>query len=373
MSIVIQKFGGKLLQTAADIKRAALFIISTRESGDNPVVVVSAPGGMTDKFISMAHEISDHPDMREMDMLLSVGERTAMALLAMAINEDGRFRAVSFTGSQIGIITDTKHTDARVIEVKCLRIRETLERGEIPIVAGFQGVSTDKEITTLGRGGSDVTAVAIAAALKAERCELIKEVGALHSADPVLVPGALELGEIDYSTLESLTAAGAKVVQPRAAALAKNHNVTLSITDVQRERGTIITDRSLEIGKVAGIVLVEGVHVEWLSPEFDPLGKLGDYFLLTFENERWMVVSKEGHTIESKKADLVTVIGWSGSLPFEVGKEVRNVLEDAGIVPLAFTGHCEKLSMVVDESEGKKASQIIHEMCIEKGFIKPQP
>ncbi|NQU05114.1 MAG: aspartate kinase, partial [Calditrichaeota bacterium] len=139
MPVIIQKFGGSLLETPDHIKRAAAYIIRTKTTGDDPVVVVSAPGSTTDRFFELARQVTDEPDEREMDMLLSVGERTAMALLAMAINSDGRYNAVSFTGSQVGIITDTKHTDARIIEVKCLRIREALEQGQIPIVAGFQG------------------------------------------------------------------------------------------------------------------------------------------------------------------------------------------------------------------------------------------
>ena len=188
MSIVILKFGGTLLETPDKIGKAAQYVIKSICRGEKPVVVVSAPGKTTDEFHRLAKEITSEPDQREMDMLLSVGERTAMALLAMSINADGRYHAISFTGSQVGIITDTQHTDARILEVKGYRIRETVEKGHIPIIAGFQGVSVDREITTLGRGGSDTTAIALAIALKAERCELVKEYGGVYSEDQEILP-----------------------------------------------------------------------------------------------------------------------------------------------------------------------------------------
>ncbi|HEY2656897.1 MAG TPA: aspartate kinase, partial [Solirubrobacteraceae bacterium] len=192
MSVVVMKFGGTSVADAERIKRAARRIVAQRESGRRVVAVLSARGHETDELIAAAEEVSPSPDPREMDMLLSTGERISCALCAMAINDLGH-RAISLTGSQAGIVTDTSHTRARILDVRADRIRQALEEDFIVLVAGFQGVSTSRDVTTLGRGGSDTTAVAVAAALGAEVCEIYTDVSGVFTADPRIVPDARKL------------------------------------------------------------------------------------------------------------------------------------------------------------------------------------
>src|SRR5271168_1474201 len=192
--IVVMKFGGTSVADAERIKRAALRIVQKRERGARVVAVLSARGKTTDDLIAAAEEVSSNPDPREMDMLLSTGERISCALCAMAINDLG-YRAISLTGSQAGIVTDTSHTKARILDVRADRIRAALDEGAIALVAGFQGVSTAHDVTTLGRGGSDTTAVALAAAVGAEECEIYTDVAGVFTADPRLVPSARKLAQ----------------------------------------------------------------------------------------------------------------------------------------------------------------------------------
>src|SRR5438034_955957 len=189
---VVMKFGGTSVADAGRLKRAAQRIVAKREAGHRVVAVLSARGKETDRLIADAHEVSPTPDPREMDMLLSTGERVSCALAAMVINDLGH-EAISLTGSQAGIVTDTSHTRAKIVEVRAERIRQALDDGKIVLVAGFQGVSTSADVTTLGRGGSDTTAVALAAALGADVCEIYTDVAGVFSADPRLVPNARKL------------------------------------------------------------------------------------------------------------------------------------------------------------------------------------
>jgi aspartate kinase len=225
--IVVMKFGGTSVAGAEDIKRAAGRIVTARERGDRVVAVLSARGQTTDDLVGMAHEVSDRPDPREMDMLLSVGERISCALCAMAINDLGH-QAISLTGSQAGIVTDASHTKARILDVRADRIREALTQDRIVLVAGFQGVSgSSRDVTTLGRGGSDTTAVAIAAALGASVCEIYTDVAGVFSADPRLVPNARKLGKVSFEEVLEMAASGAKVLQLRAVEYARNHAVRI--------------------------------------------------------------------------------------------------------------------------------------------------
>ncbi len=366
MPVIIQKFGGALLETPEHIRRAARLIIETKAGGDvEPVVVVSAPGGTTDRFLELAHQVADDPDEREMDMLLSVGERTAMALLAMAINDDGRYRAVSFTGSQIGIITDTQHTDARILEVKCLRIREAINDGYIPIVAGFQGVSIEREITTLGRGGSDVTAVALAKALGAERCELIKARGAVYSADPELIPEAFYLPEIDYDALEQLTSAGARVVQPRAASLAREHGVTLSIKSPEGSKSTLVTDRSLDPGAVTAVILDDNLMILAGDPDVETV-----HFAIWNGDTTIRVAKRSAAAGESTAAAIVSVTGSGGSLKRSVVDAATAAISQAGIEPFAASLSCGTYSILLKRQDGESALQAVHQACLDGGYLK---
>ncbi|MDQ2759834.1 MAG: aspartate kinase [Actinomycetota bacterium] len=220
------KFGGTSVADSEQIKRAARRIVAPREAGKRVVAVLSARGKTTDELISMAQEVSPHPDRREMDMLLSTGERISCALCAMAINDLGH-RAISFTGSQAGIVTDTSHTKARILDVRADRIREALDDDRIVLVAGFQGVSTSRDVTTLGRGGSDTTAVALAAAIGAEVCEIYTDVAGVFSADPRIVPDARRLPMVSFEEMLEMAASGARVLQLRAVEYARNHGVRI--------------------------------------------------------------------------------------------------------------------------------------------------
>jgi aspartate kinase len=228
MALVVQKYGGTSVADTNCIRRVARRIVATRRSGSRVVVVVSAMGAMTDKLKRMADAIAPNPQRRELDMLLSAGERQTMALLSLAIIREG-FEAVSLTGSQVGIITDRFHSDARIQEVRGDRLRAALRLGAIPIVAGFQGVSLDREITTLGRGGSDVTAVALAAVLGADRCELYKDVGGIHAENPNEFPRVRPVPRLSFTELAELAGSGSEVIHPRACALAEKYRVELVI------------------------------------------------------------------------------------------------------------------------------------------------
>jgi aspartate kinase len=223
---VVMKFGGTSVADAERIKRAARRIVAQRDAGKRVVAVLSARGKTTDELIAMAEEVSAHPHPREMDMLLSTGERISCALCAMAINDLGH-RAISLTGSQAGIVTDTSHTRARILDVRADRIREALNDDLIVLVAGFQGVSTSRDVTTLGRGGSDTTAVALAAAIGAEVCEIYTDVSGVFSADPRIVPDARKLPVVSFEEMLEMAASGAKVLQLRSVEYARTHGVKI--------------------------------------------------------------------------------------------------------------------------------------------------
>src|SRR3989442_1587751 len=203
------KFGGTSVADADRVKRAAEKIVAAKEAGNRVVAVLSARGKTTDELVSMAYEVSPRPDPREMDMLLSTGERISCALAAMVINDLGH-QAESLTGSQAGIVTDTSHTKAKIVEVRADRIRAALDDGKIVLVAGFQGVSTSSDVTTLGRGGSDTTAVALAAALGADVCEIYTDVPGVFSADPRIVPEARKLAAVSFEEMLEMASSGAK-------------------------------------------------------------------------------------------------------------------------------------------------------------------
>ncbi|HST69226.1 MAG TPA: aspartate kinase [Solirubrobacterales bacterium] len=225
--IVVMKFGGTSVAGAEQIKRAAGRIVAAREAGSRVVAVLSARGKTTDELVEQAHEISARPVAREMDMLLSTGERISCALCAMAIHDMGH-EAISLTGSQAGIVTDSSHTKARIIDVRADRISEALQQDRIVLVAGFQGVSTDsRDVTTLGRGGSDTTAVALAAALRASVCEIYTDVSGVYSADPRIVPSAHKLDRVSFEEMLEMSASGAGVLQLRSVEYARNHGVRI--------------------------------------------------------------------------------------------------------------------------------------------------
>lgn len=224
--VIVQKYGGSSVADISKIQNVARHVVECARKGYNMVVVVSAMGKTTDELLAMARQINPEPARRELDMLLTVGERVTMALLSMAIHRLG-MEAISFTGSQSGIVTTDSHSNARIVEVRPFRIQDELERGRIVIVAGYQGTSYKREITTLGRGGSDTTAIALAAALDAERVEIFSDVDGVYSADPRVVPDAYRLEEVDTDEMIFLSKTGAKVLAADALEYARKKNIAI--------------------------------------------------------------------------------------------------------------------------------------------------
>lgn len=254
MGILIKKFGGKCLETPQKIKKVARLIADDKRRGEDIVVIVSAMGDTTSKLISMANKIDPEPNKRELDMLLTSGERISMSLLSIAINSLG-YEAISFTGSQSGIITDTKHTKAKILNIRPYRVKQELEAGKIVIIAGFQGVSESKEVTTLGRGGSDITALALALILGAKNCDLYKDVDGVHSVDPKILPSSKLIPAISYKEMLELSSLGAKVVHQRAVEIAEKSNITVNIKSLNGKKSkTVIKNLdSIEITEVRAV------------------------------------------------------------------------------------------------------------------------
>ncbi|MBN2497975.1 MAG: aspartate kinase [Deltaproteobacteria bacterium] len=269
MPILVQKFGGSSVSDADKISAVAERVVAARQQGYDMVVVVSAMGETTDELIELAHRVHPEPPRRELDMLLSVGERISMALLSMAIQQRG-FDAISFTGSQSGIITNDRHSDARIIEVRPFRIQDELCRGRIVIVAGYQGMSYKREITTLGRGGSDTTAVALAAALNAESCEIYGDVDGVYTADPRAVPEAQRIDSLDYPEMQELAESGARVLNATAVEFAKERGIGLFVRRADGHGGQTLVRQHppLGPGRVVGIAHEASVHlITAASPE----------------------------------------------------------------------------------------------------------
>jgi aspartate kinase len=256
MSIVVQKYGGTSVADIDRIRAVSDRVCEAKRAGHEVVVVVSAMGHTTDELLARAHELTPIPNARELDLLLTAGERIAMSLLAIAVNAAG-FSAASYTGSQAGIITDTRHGKARIIDIRPGRIREALERGAVVIVAGFQGVSTAYDVTTLGRGGSDTTAVALAASLGAAACEIYTDVAGVYTADPRMVAEARKLHAVSYEEMLEMAASGARVLQLRAVEYARRSEVMLHVRSAfSDEAGTWVReeDQRMEQAMISGVV-----------------------------------------------------------------------------------------------------------------------
>ena len=250
MSLIVQKYGGTSVADIERIKLVAERIIQAKSEGHDLVVVVSAMAGETDRLLSLAAQVSDAPDERELDVIIATGEQISIGLLALAIQQRGH-RARSFTGSQVRIQTDTAHTKAKILSVEVDRVRLALREGAIAIVAGFQGVTAEEEVTTLGRGGSDLTAVAMAAALKADLCEIHTDVDGVYTADPNLVPEARKLARISYDEMLEMASLGAKVLQARAVEYAKNYDVPVHVrSSFNAGQGTLVVREDMEMEKV---------------------------------------------------------------------------------------------------------------------------
>jgi len=250
MGIIVQKYGGTSVATPERVKNVAKRIVKTKTEGNKVVVVVSAPGDETDDLISLANQITDSPDEREMDVLLACGEQKSIALMTIAIKALG-YDAISFTGPQVGIVTDDVHGKARIVKVGSEKIEKALNLDKIVIVAGFQGMDTDMDITTLGRGGSDLSAVAIASALNADVCELYKDVDGIMTANPKVCPDATLLPRITYEEMLELASAGAQVVNARSIEYAQNYNVPMRVRSSFNDNpGTLVVKEAKEMEKL---------------------------------------------------------------------------------------------------------------------------
>lgn len=348
MPLIVQKYGGTSVGDAEQIKRVAERVVATQAAGNKVCVVVSAMGHTTDALVELASQISPVPDSREMDMLLTAGERISMALLSMAINELGG-RAISFTGSQAGIVTDTSHGRAKIIEVKADRVREALAEDRIAIVAGFQGVSTAFDVTTLGRGGSDASAVALAAALDADACEIWTDVEGVFTADPQVVPEARKLHAVSYEEMLELAAGGAGVLMLRSVEYARNYGVKLHVRSAfTGAEGTWITeeDERMEQAIISGIahdvseakVTVKGVpdHPGVASRVFRPLADEGINIDMIVQN-----VSDDGKTDISftlPKADLPRAFPVLEQIRGNIGAEEIRTDDEVAKVSLVGAG-----------------------------------
>jgi len=250
VTLVVQKYGGTSVGDVGRIQRVARRIVEVKRAGHEVVVVVSAMAGETDRLLQLAHEITESPNERELDVILATGEQVAIGLLSLAIQACGA-KARSFTGTQVRILTDNVHTKARILNIDVERIRQALREGKIAIVAGFQGVSAEEEVTTLGRGGSDLTAVALAAALNADICEIYTDVEGVYTADPSLVPTARKLPRISYEEMIEMASLGARVLQARAVEYAKNYNVSVHVrSSFSENRGTLVVQEDPDMEKV---------------------------------------------------------------------------------------------------------------------------
>jgi aspartate kinase len=381
--IVVMKFGGTSVAGAEQIVRAAQRIVAAREGGSRVVAVLSARGKTTDELTQMAFEISDRPKPRELDMLLSTGERISCALCAMAIHDMGH-EAISLTGSQAGIVTDASHTKARIIDVRADRIREALAEDRIVLVAGFQGVSTDsRDVTTLGRGGSDTTAVALAAALRAAVCEIYTDVAGVFSADPRIVPAARKLPMVSYEEMLEMSASGAKVLQLRSVEYAPGTLVIAEDETMERPMVTAVTHSEGEArvtltgvrdepgvaGRIFGALADANVNVDMIIQN-EPVSE-DDLADLSFTVERddlataRDVIAGLGGVstgIETKEQiGKVSIVGAGMRSHPGVAAKVFQILGDGKINIEMISTSPIKISCVIDADQVPDAVKALHE------------
>ena len=389
MKIIVQKYGGSSLATSELIKRIADKVIETKNSGYEAVVVVSALGDTTDHLVELSKSITKNPPRREMDMLLSVGEHISISLIAMALNEKG-YPAVSFTGSQAGIITTPDHTDARILEIKSDRIQKELQEGKIIVIAGYQGVSTQDEITTLGRGGSDTTAVALSAALGAERCEIMTDVDGIYTANPNKITGAQLIPELSHDEMLDLAELGSQVLKSSAVEFAKRHNINIHVgSSFSGKIGTIVTNNVLDRNRTTGIVIDddtilvkltngsrksylscilnlarEGISVRYLWQD-DQICK----FIAKAEdlsNVKKIVDSQEENILLSigEKITLVSVVGTGINFKSDIMTKVLSILDDMNISPETYSFSETRISIGLQKKYVNDVASNLHQTLI---------
>ena len=398
--LIVQKYGGSSVADVAKIEKAAQRLISYAKRGNRVVAVISAMGDTTDELVCLAKEINPNPSEREMDMLMSTGEQISCSLLAMAIHKRG-MGAISFTGPQVGIITDTYHTQAKILKIETDRIKKELIKGSIVIIAGFQGLSTALEITTLGRGGSDLSAVALAVFLKADLCEIYTDVEGIYTADPRVVPEAKKLKSITFDEMLELSSLGAQIMHTRAIEVAKKFNIPIHVRgSFTKEEGTIIMGKTSSIEKpvVRGITLTSNEAKLTLCNVSDKPGIAAHLFNeLGCKNINVdMIVQNVSHkrttdiSFTVSKKDLTKALKISKSISKNVG--AGEVISDETIAKVSVVGVGMKshsgvaarcfsilaknkinidmistseisISCIVKKTAGKKALKVLH-----KGF-----
>jgi aspartate kinase len=398
VSIIVQKYGGTSVADAERVRAVAGRVLRAREAGHEVVVVVSAMGHTTDELLALANGITSTPEPRELDMLLTAGERIAMSVLAIALNARG-CRAASYTGSQAGIITDTQHGRAKIVEIRPARIRESLEAGNVVIVAGFQGLSTTYDITTLGRGGSDTTAVALAAALSAEACEIYTDVPGVFTADPRIVPDARRIDRISYEGMLELAASGAKVLQLRSVEYARRNNVRLHVrSSFTDEEGTWVVEEDepgMEQALISGVALdaeeakvtleevpdrpgiaasifkavaADGINVDMIVQNVSHEGKTDVSFTIPREDlarlERLLsgVVKDVGAFRFSTDGDIakISLVGAGMKSHPGVAAEMFDALASEGVNIEMISTSSIRISCVVRAADAERAVQAIH-------------
>lgn len=304
MSIIVQKYGGSSVDDSEKLRKIARMISAVKQEGHDVVAVVSAMGKTTNQLIEMAKSLSSNPERRELDMLLSTGERITMALLCIALNDLG-VKAISLTGSQSGIITNDRYNDASVIEVRPFRVQDELAKGQVVVIGGFQGVSYKRDITTLGRGGSDTSAVALAAALKADRCEIYSDVDGVYTADPNLIKDANHLPEISYEQIQEMAEAGAKVLNAQAVQFAKKAKIAIYARSTFGSNKETIVRELAPTGKQEVIGVVQENEIAKITfIKKDVQNYLKDFF--TFLEEKNIAV-KELHYNQNSSIDIENI------------------------------------------------------------------
>lgn len=401
MSIVVQKYGGSSVADAGKIHAVAERVMRTKALGHDVCVVVSAMGDTTDDLLAMAKKVSANPDRRELDMLLTAGERISMALLSIAIRDLGG-DAISFTGSQSGIVTNDRHADARIIEVRPFRVQDELARGRIVVIAGYQGMSYRRDVTTLGRGGSDTTAVAMAAALGAEWCEICSDVDGVYTTDPRIVPAAQRIGVLNYEETQEMAEAGAKVLNAQAVEFAKQHGIAIYAratagalpgADPASDGSVIRKNAPRPPGTVVGVasekdllVLQARAAVDELLAFLDQLGVCGKQLHVarpaTPPDALDMVLSRENlheeerfrRGLAERFGDTVRVldgIGAVSAIGAGINTSYVNVragsaaLAAAGIAPIGLSTSSFRITWLMPEAEVNDAVRALHRVFIE--------
>src|SRR5919109_437411 len=381
---IAMKFGGTSVADAERLKAVARRLVAAREGGTRVVAVLSAMGDTTDDLVRLAHEVSARPKARELDMLISVGERISCSLCAMAIHDLGH-EAISLTGSQAGIVTDTAHGKAKIVDVRAQRIHQALDAERIVLVAGFQGVSTDYDITTLGRGGSDTTAVALAAALGAEACEIYTDVEGVHTADPRLVPSAPKLHAVSYEEMLEMAASGARVLQLRSVEFARNHDVRLHVRSTfTEEPGTWVAkedERMLEKAMISGVThtleeavfRVEGADRAQLfevladaAVNLDTIIQIGSEIVFSspLEDRDPAAAALDGLEVTWSELDdlgKVSVVGAGMRSHPGIAARTFATLRDLGVEPRFVATSPIKIAFFVPRGDVERSVQALHE------------